>query len=351
MSDESEGLTNDIGNYERLDDDDKENNDIENSGTEPVKGLTVLTCAMFIIAEIAGTGILALPRAVSDAGWTGVALLIICGLLAMYCGAILGNCWMMVREKNVKYRGSHVRDPYPIIGFETFGKPGRILVEVCVLTTLLGGCVVLLLLASKQISSLIDTKIGSFTSTNEFRLWVLICGLLLMPCTWFATPKDIWPFALGASFCTLVACICICVRSGIYISSHGILKTSEQSHSSTASIFKAFGTIAFSFGGASAFPTFQADMKQPSKFKYSAVIAFFGVLLMYLSVSILPYLAFGSNVQEDILRTLKSLKGSGHALVPVAESFITVHLLFTFIIILNPISQQMEVYLRIPHRK
>ena len=37
--------------------------------------------------------------------------------------------------------------------------------------------------------------------------------------------------------------------------------------------FMAFGSIMFAFGGASTFPTIQADMKDKSKFKFAAYIS------------------------------------------------------------------------------
>ena len=40
--------------------------------------------------------------------------------------------------------------------------------------------------------------------------------------------------------------------------------------------FMAFGSIMFAFGGASTFPTIQADMKDKSKFKFAAYIAMTG---------------------------------------------------------------------------
>ena len=41
--------------------------------------------------------------------------------------------------------------------------------------------------------------------------------------------------------------------------------------------FMAFGSIMFAFGGASTFPTIQADMIDKSKFKYAAYIAMTGM--------------------------------------------------------------------------
>ena len=45
--------------------------------------------------------------------------------------------------------------------------------------------------------------------------------------------------------------------------------------------FMAFGSIMFAFGGASTFPTIQADMKDKSKFKFAAYIAMAGRMLTY----------------------------------------------------------------------
>ena len=329
---------------------DSESSTDENEVTGSARGLTIFTCSLFIIAEMAGSGILALPKAVSEAGWTGLFLLIFCCLLSLYCGILLGNCWMSVRTQNKRYEG-HVRDPYPVIGFEAIGKPGKIIVEICVLVTLFGVCVVFLLLASQQISSLIDTAIGGFTVKNEFRLWILICGLALLPFSWLATPKDIWPFAIAATVCTIFAAIFICVRTGMYIHNHRVLKYSEQSHTTANSLFNSFGTIAFSFGGASVFPTFQADMRKPSQFKYAASIAFIFVLIMYIPVATLPYLAFGPSVNDDVLRTLKGLGENGKIFVKLAEALITFHLLFTLVITLNPITQQIEEYMKLPHSR
>jgi len=53
-------------------------------------GLSIPMTAAFIIAEIAGSGILALPNALAGTQWTGIGLLIVLGLLVIYCGVMLG---------------------------------------------------------------------------------------------------------------------------------------------------------------------------------------------------------------------------------------------------------------------
>ena len=90
---------------------------------EAQKGLTVFTAAVFIIGEMAGSGVLALPSAIVGAGWTGIALLILCCFASGYCGMVLGRSWTLLRERHEEYRG-HVRYPYPAIGGEGIWKMG-----------------------------------------------------------------------------------------------------------------------------------------------------------------------------------------------------------------------------------
>lgn len=42
---------------------------------ETVKGLTILTAAVFIVGEMSGTGVLSLPYSINDSHWAGVVLI------------------------------------------------------------------------------------------------------------------------------------------------------------------------------------------------------------------------------------------------------------------------------------
>ena len=107
------------------------------SPLEAQKGLTVFTAAVFIIGEMAGSGVLALPSAIVSAGWTGLALLILCCFASGYCGRILGRSWALLRERHEEYKG-HVRYPYPAIGEKAYCRWASIAVTVCIQITLLG---------------------------------------------------------------------------------------------------------------------------------------------------------------------------------------------------------------------
>lgn len=87
-------------------------------------GLNIPFAAFFIVGEIAGSGVLALPKAIDDTGWIGLVLIVACALLSSYTGSILGQAWLIVQERFPEYKKS-CPDPYPVLGEKTFGKKGR----------------------------------------------------------------------------------------------------------------------------------------------------------------------------------------------------------------------------------
>ena len=107
------------------------------SPAELQKGLTVFTAAVFIIGEMAGSGVLALPAAIVGAGWTGFGMLVVCCFASGYCGTVLGRSWSILRERHDEYKG-HVRYPYPAIGEKAYGRWASVTVTVCINITLIG---------------------------------------------------------------------------------------------------------------------------------------------------------------------------------------------------------------------
>ena len=100
-------------------------------------GLTAFTAALFIVGEMAGSGVLALPNAVANTGWIGVALIVVLGMLSGTCGIVLSRSWLILRRDFREYQ-EHVRYPYPALGFHTYGKIGKFFVQICINATLIG---------------------------------------------------------------------------------------------------------------------------------------------------------------------------------------------------------------------
>ena len=107
--------------------------------------------------------------------------------------------------------------------------------------------------------------------------------------------------------------------------------------------FAAFGSIMFAFGGASTFPTIQADMADKGQFKMAAVLAMTILFLVYFPTAATAYFSLGSCVNENIILSM-----SDGGLKMAADCVILLHLVAAMPIVINPPSQYFEELLHIP---
>jgi len=302
-------------------------------------GLGVITAAIFLAGEMAGSGVLALPYAMIGTGWAGLALILVFTINAAFSGTRLGLCWMMLEERYEEFR-KEIRDPYPSIGEKAVGKFGRILCTVCICLTLYGaGCVFIVLIA--------ETVRSLFESVNvemSLCVWMLIVAGILTPLTWLGSPKDFWPIAVGALLTTVAACVLIIIQA--LLDHREFMDKGNEVRYPPANFegsLKAFASIMFAFAGASTFPTIQADMKHKDQFKISAIIACTILFLIYLPMAAVPYFAFGDASTDNIV-----LKIADGPLRVTVEIMLLLHLISAFPILLNPPAQYFEHLMDIP---
>uniref|UniRef100_H2Z6I0 Amino acid transporter transmembrane domain-containing protein n=1 Tax=Ciona savignyi TaxID=51511 RepID=H2Z6I0_CIOSA len=304
------------------------------------KGLSVYVAAVFIVGTICGSGILALPRAMCNTNTTGLVLLVVCGLISAYTGSILGKCWTVLRMRYPEYEKQYISDPYPTIGFRAAGNLGKNATRICIIATLYGGATVFLLLIAGNISNLLES-LGHVQMHACY--WILIVAGFLTPFTFLGTPKDFWQAAImaavttsvGGTIATVALIVVGCDRS-----------PASHANPSFAGFFGAFGTILFAFGGASVFPTIQVDMKQPEKFPKSVVIGIVSVLLTYLPICVAGFVVIGDNMTHDNILDELSKTWMLYCVIIL----ITSHLLMAFLIVVNPINQDLEGFFKIPDK-
>ncbi|XP_013403250.1 amino acid transporter AVT1C-like isoform X1 [Lingula anatina] len=303
-------------------------------------GLTVITACLFIAGEMAGSGVLALPRAVENSGWFGLVMIFVCCLISGYCGVLLGQCWIILQERWEEYR-SDTRDPYTSIGVRAMGKVGKYSVSFANNVQLFGVGVVFLLLAAENIQSLAE-NIGH--TEISFCYWNLLIAGFLTPFTWLGTPKDFWPIAMGAMGATAIACV---ILTANLIVDHNQVASVTVRHDPVGftSFFMAFGTILFAFGGLSVFPTIQHDMKKPKEFWKSVTIGYSIVLCMYIPVSAVAYFFLGHKLDDNILRSV-----TPGPMLYIVEILLTLHLMMGLVLVLNPFLQELEEIFRVPNK-
>ncbi|XP_068201695.1 uncharacterized protein [Palaemon carinicauda] len=300
------------------------------------KGLSVPLAAAFLVSEMSGSGVFALPKALANTGWWGLLLMLVLCVAVGFSGTRLALCWMILEEQWEEYR-SPCRRPYPAIAYRALGRPGSYLTVVAQQVTLVGVCTVLLLLAAQLLESLTGF---AFQDLGGQCSCIIILGIAVIPATWLATPKDFWP----ASVVAVVVMICQCLAVMVKVVLQGAVGPPEKRYSqpSFSSFFLGFGTILFSFGGAATFPTIQNDMKNRSKFPQSVVITFIVLLLLYGSLSAIGYGFLGTEITTNILLDISGPE------ITVIRSFTFVHLIFAFIILFNPVAQFLEDCLGVP---
>jgi len=305
------------------------------SGEVKKGGLGILTAAIFLAGEMAGSGVLALPNAMVGTGWFGLVLILLFTLNAGFSGTRLGLCWIMLEERYEEFRGE-VRDPYPAIAEKAVGRWGRIASLVAISLTLYGGgCVFIVLIAQ-----LLGSMVAAAGFDLSLCMWMVIVAACLTPLTWMGTPKDFWPIAVGALITTCVACLLViitCVLDG------NKLEAKHFPAPTYDGLFKAFGSIMFAFAGASTFPTIQADMVDRSKFNYSAVIAMGVLFAIYFPMAAGCYFSLGDKVTDNIVLAMSN----GWERV-VVEIMLLLHLVTAYPIITNPPAQFFEQMLNIP---
>ncbi|CAC5420820.1 SLC32A [Mytilus coruscus] len=298
-------------------------------------GLTVWTTSVFIVGNIAGGGVLALPKAVEDTGWIGFILIIVFGIFSTYTATLIGDSWVIIQERYPEYR-SHVPDPYPVIGEKAYGRRGRNIVNVVMNVYNYGSAVVYMVLAAGNI----ETLLAKVTKDISLCYWLIILAGVLAPLICLGTPKDFWPIGVGATFTTGIACILIIIQS---------LNDKDQhmpvSHSTTDPLkfSTSFGTMVFAVSGHSVLPTIINDMKKKEDFKKAAFLGYAIVLMMYMPTAVVGYMVYGKNLNENIIKSV-----SAGPCAYTVEVLVTLHLLLGFIILMNPVCQQFEAKLSVP---
>jgi hypothetical protein len=78
-------------------------------------GLGIITAAIFLSGEMAGSGVLALSGALVGTGWSGLLMIAFFCINATYIGCSLGRTWEILAETFKELQEDHIRDPYPLI--------------------------------------------------------------------------------------------------------------------------------------------------------------------------------------------------------------------------------------------
>lgn len=120
---------------------------------------------------------------------------------------------------------------------------------------------------------------GSFIHLSECQWIPIVVAVFLVP-FWLGSPADFWPIAYLAMGSTIIGSILLIIKIVMELTHNG--HSTDYHIDGLKSYSAAFGTILFAFGGASAFPNFQNDMKEKTKFPVAVIFGFLGLIGLYL---------------------------------------------------------------------
>lgn len=295
---------------------------------------------VFISGEMAGIGMLAAPWAVVNLGWMGFILLITFGIATAYSASCLGTCWLIIEERYPQYRIYPIPDPYPTIAMHAIGRRTSYLTKACIHITLFGSATVYLMLIAQSAQKL-------FLGTHpeiEFSTWLFVFSVSLSSLMFLESPKDYCIVAVGALLTTMTSCYFILmqmllderIKEGSETDTHTIMSANQ--------FFLSFGSILFSYGGAASFPVIRFQMFKRDEFSRSVVTSFIVLTILFGSIVVGGYIVYGHTINPNILMSLGDSWLSYAAIVLMAG-----HLILGFVIMVKPVSEQVESFFNTPH--
>lgn len=302
------------------------------------KKLGWVVTAIFIVADMVGGGVVAMPVAFKQSGLIGgIIFMIVIAIIFEYTGYQLGKVWCKMMQ-----RYPHLgvcRKPFPEMAKRTMGPGMQRFTSVMGNVTLFGIAVVYLLLSA----NIIHYFIGRFTSIPASMCTVIvILAVIILPFTFLKSPGEFWGVVVLAMATTVIAVLSILV--GVAIDSTACYPEVNYPEQTPGTIILSLGIFLFAFSGHYVFPTIQHDMKNPQEFSKSIFVGFFMVVLLYMPLSVAGYVVYGGSLESSVIYSVQT-----GWLQLGANLMIAVHCIMTLVIVINPLNQEVEHYLKVSH--
>ncbi|KAM3718649.1 Amino acid transporter AVT1C [Dirofilaria immitis] len=302
------------------------------------RGYSWLVASVIVVADLVGGGLVAMPAGFHDTGMLiGCIFMGLIAIFFMSTAYLLSETWGIMRDRWVVYK-THCRQPYPEIGMRSFGPKMRTFTVFCVNTTLFGVTTVYVILSS----SIFHKVLVHFDIKIHFCLLLIILSILILPITFLKSPADFWIVLAISLLCTVIAAVLIFF--GIS-QDYNLCKPSAVYKSPSFYSLYSLGTFVFAYSGHHVFPTIQHDMQEPKEFSKSVLLGFFWACCLYIPLSIYAYAVYGQSMQDSLIDSIQSTW-----IRQGADLAVAFHCVLTIILTINPINQQVEDMLHVPHK-
>ncbi|KAF4658691.1 hypothetical protein FOL47_007874, partial [Perkinsus chesapeaki] len=258
---------------------------VDSVAEQEKQGISVLRAASSITMSVVGIGMLVLPRTTAECGViVGICLFFIAAIMTFVGGYIL---WKSLLLKPNSPPGTII-PTFESLGLVAFGPLGGIYFGVLLHIILSGVCAGLLVLQASISLSL--------TKVLNWRTWIAIWIAVGIPLSWVKEFKNVGLLAIAGVTSTLVllaVIIAACIQHLVSEESPGpyTLATSDP-----WVLIGSLATYVFPLSHPLVAPTIMNAMQEPLRYPLASAIASLFLVVLYGTVMILGYFAFGNSL-------------------------------------------------------
>ncbi|ONK73861.1 uncharacterized protein A4U43_C03F330 [Asparagus officinalis] len=256
-------------------------------------GVTFARTCFNATNALSGIGVLSMPYALAQGGWSSLVLFLVVILVCCYTGSLIQRCM----------DADPLTQTYPDIGEVAFGYKGRIAIAILMYLELYLVGVSLLILEGDNLDKLFpNTSLEVATlSIKGKQLFVCVAALIVLPTTWL---RDLGVLAYFSVAGVLASAILL---ASLFWT--GVAETGFRAKGKALSLEglpTALGLYFVCFTSHAVFPTIYASMKDKVRFPRVLLISFAICTLNYGLVAILGYLMYGEDLQSQVTLNLPS---------------------------------------------
>jgi amino acid permease len=307
--------------------------------------------AFHSVCAVVGAGVLGLPYAFSYLGWLGgLSSLTILLCVSLYTSYLLSE---LHEDGNIRL------NTYREIGQHVWGeKKGWWAVAPVQFTLMAGLCITYAVTAGQSLKGIASSECSGVDCQDGIAPWIILFGIVQLFLSQVPDFHSLWWVsllggAMSIGYCTIAAGGSIAAAVGDEDYANGSTNSTDISTGSSSStadnvfgIMNALGSVAFTFGGQAVVPEIQATLATPPRSPLSMMKAigasYIVVFFTYYSVGISGYAAFGSNVEPDILLSIKKPQ----ILVDIADLMVVIHVAAGYQVFAMPLFDVFEGYVR-----
>ena len=256
-----------------------------------VEGTATPTKAVFLLLKsFIGTGVMFLPKAFYNGG------LLFSTLFLSFIAGVSLYCFLLLIETRRVAPAS-----FGDIGGILFGKHMRMLVLVAITTSQIGFVCAYMVFVAQSLQALVEAV--SHCETNiPLHYLILVQIAIFVPLAMIRKIQKLSVFALIADAFILIGLVYLYYYDFFVLAMEGIGKVEWFVNTSSFPMF--IGTAVFTFEGVGLIIPITESMKEPKKFPKVLSWTMLFITVLFISLGLFSYLAFGDKVQTVILLNL-----------------------------------------------